>query len=88
MISMKSVSQIIRTYYNAHNHEASFQGEDETRDIKYVEFSLEPSAEDISEITSELTGMVAPFLADSNDTAFILENGESSLESMVRYFNR
>jgi len=75
-----------QTYYNAHNHEASFQGEDETRDIKYVEFSLEPSAEDISEITSELTGMVAPFLADSNDTAFILENGESSLESMVRYF--
>jgi peptidyl-prolyl cis-trans isomerase D len=73
-------------YYNAHNQEASFQGEEESRDIKYVEFSLEPTSEDIAEITTELSDLVPAFVADSNDTAFILENGESPLESMVQYF--
>lgn len=73
-------------YYNSHKTDALFKSDEETRDVKFVSFRLEPSAEDLAEIEREMNEMKTLFINDTNDTAFIQENAESDLTELIRYF--
>jgi peptidyl-prolyl cis-trans isomerase D len=75
-----------QAYYNSHKDEALFKSEEESRDIKFVSFNLVASNEDLAEIESEMNAMKELFVSDTNDTAFILDNAESDIENLSRYF--
>ena len=75
-----------QAYHKNHKNEALFKSEEESRDIKFVSFNLQASQEDLAEIEGEMNSLKALFVNDTNDTAFILENAESDLEDLVRYF--
>lgn len=74
-----------KAYYAAHKHEQIYQSDAETRDLRYVVYDLAPSAEDIQDINGELGKLIPMFGADTNDTGFVLDHAESSLEEMIRY---
>lgn len=76
----------LKEYYNAHKSEELYQNQDETRDIKLVQFELSATPEDIAELRAEMEEIKAGFEADSNDTAYVLENAEGQLQNLVRYF--
>lgn len=75
----------LKDYYNEHKSEARFQSEYETRSVKFISFNATASEEDINEIERELQELVPLFQADTNDTAFVAENADNSIESMISY---
>ena len=75
-------------YYNAHKTETTFQSEEETRNVKFVQFMLTPSETDLAEINAELERLKPLFVADTADTAFVAENSESAVKDMIEFYDK
>lgn len=75
-------------YYNAHKTETTFQSEEETRNVKFVQFMLTPSETDLAEINAELERLKPLFVADTADTAFVAENSESAVKDMIKFYDK
>lgn len=75
----------LKAYYNEHKSEKRFQQKSEQRDIKYVVFEMNASAEDIEDIKLDMADMMPSFKADTNDTFFVLENSDRRLNENLEY---
>jgi len=75
----------LMSYYNSISHEERFESDQESRTLKYVFFSVEPTEEDLAEIRLELEDIKAEFETDSNDTAFVAENAETQFSQLIAY---
>lgn len=75
-------------YYNEHKSENAFQSADETRDVKFVQFALTPTPEDIAEINAELERLKALYITDTLDTAFVADNSESPVKDMIKLYDK
>jgi len=78
--------QDLQAYYNEHKHEKKYQQEQESRDIKYIAIDVTPSPEDVEEIRTEMEGIKSEFMTDTNDSAFVAENAEGQLTSLIGYY--
>ncbi|MDP4662595.1 MAG: SurA N-terminal domain-containing protein [Salibacteraceae bacterium] len=75
----------LKAYYNEHKTEKRFKQTTEQRDIKFVVFEMNASPEDIQTLRVEMSEMMPAFAADSNDTAFVLENTDQRLNEYLAY---
>jgi peptidyl-prolyl cis-trans isomerase D len=75
----------LKAYYNEHKTEKRFKQTTEQRDIKFVVFEMNASPEDIQTLRAEMSEMMPAFAADSNDTAFVLENTDQRLNEYLAY---
>jgi peptidyl-prolyl cis-trans isomerase D len=75
----------LKAYFDEHKTEKRFKQSTEQRDIKYVVFEMSASPEDIQALRAEMAEMMPAFAADSNDTAFVLENTDQRLNEYLAY---
>lgn len=75
----------LKAYFDEHKTEKRFKQSTEQRDIKYVVFEMNASPEDIQALRAEMAEMMPAFAADSNDTAFVLENTDQRLNEYLAY---
>lgn len=75
----------LKAFFNEHRDEDRFKVEDESRSIKMALFEVMPTPEDIQAISDELAELIPEFKADSNDTAYVMENAEGQLRNLIRY---
>jgi len=71
----------IKNYYNEHKYE--FEQNDETRQIQYVVFQVNPSADDRQVVMEEVQKMKDEFQTTTNDTAFLNANTEQGYNQTV-----
>lgn len=83
--SIAVTDEDLKAYYNEHKTEKRFKQTTEQRDIKYVVFEMNASPEDIQILRAEMAEMMPAFAADSNDTAFVLENTDQRLNEYLAY---
>lgn len=75
----------LKAYYNEHKSEKRFQQKSEQRNIKYVVFEMNASAEDIHEIKADMADLMPAFAGDTNDTFFVLENSDRRLNENLEF---
>ncbi|MCB0759921.1 MAG: peptidylprolyl isomerase [Flavobacteriales bacterium] len=66
----------LRAYYRAHKDDVKYEQKTE-RDIEYVEFKIEPTEEDIANITKELEDIKGKWMTASDDSAFCVLNSNT-----------
>ena len=71
-------SSEIKKFYNAHK---SFYEQSASRDIEYVVFEVEPSAEDISATNDAFAEAYAKFADADNMKSFLLKNSDRQLDN-------
>lgn len=64
----------LKAYYNKNIDRYKTE---ETRDIKFVSFSLDPSASDSAQVRDEVTRLTAEFAASEDDSTFASSNSDS-----------
>lgn len=63
----------IKAYFEKHKHEKKY-AQKTGRSIKYVTFSIAPSAEDSAAAKAELTNLKGSFASATSDSVFVIEN--------------
>lgn len=63
----------VRALYNKRKSDPKLK-QQEARDIEYIKFTLEPSAEDLRNLRTELEGLAQQWRGLENDTAFVTSN--------------
>ena len=66
----------IKDYYKAHKQ---FYKQEESRDIEYVVFEVEPSAKDIQATREQFAELYEEFAATDNMKSFLMKNSDRSL---------
>lgn len=72
----------LRAYYN--ENKEKYKSE-HTRDMKFVRFDVEPSAEDSLSFREELSRLASDFKAAESDSLFALINADNAESAYVRY---
>lgn len=72
----------LRAYYN--ENKEKYKSE-HTRDMKFVRFNVEPSAEDSLSFREELSRLASDFKAAESDSLFALINADNAESAYVRY---
>ncbi len=67
----------LKAYYNEHKHEFK---QDESRDIEYVKFNVEPSEADIAESKAWMEETALDFKETDDDSSFVVYNSEIPLD--------
>ena len=73
-----------KAFYDKHKNEPRFEQKDETRSVKVALFELTPTDQDVEEIALEMEDIKVEFKKDSNDTAFVAENADGQIASLIR----
>jgi peptidyl-prolyl cis-trans isomerase D len=66
----------IRSYYRDHKNDVAYEQRTQ-RDIKYVEFKIDATPEDIAAINTEVTKLKTKWSETDNDSAFCVLNGNT-----------
>lgn len=64
----------IQAYYNKHKNEAAYKQPETVRGIKYVEFVVNPSDEDMQALDKAMANLKTEFLNSEDDTLFVTRN--------------
>ena len=73
------------TYWEEHKNDKEYEVLDPVREINYIDFFLDPSAEDSAKFESELNRIKAEFATTTNDSTFVLNNSESRIYTSGPY---
>jgi peptidyl-prolyl cis-trans isomerase D len=66
----------MKAYYNTHKNEKKYEQEDKVS-FQFVEFQIEPSADDLNAAKEYLVDRIELFKEAKNDTTFVLNNSDS-----------
>lgn len=66
-----------REYYDNHKNDKKFEVKKSTREVKYFDITLKPSAEDVSNFNKLIADIKAGFEKTENDSSYVLANSES-----------
>lgn len=75
--SLKVSDADLKAFYNEHKNEGIYKQTEPMRGIEFVTFQVKPTDSDIENASMELKDMMGSFEVSTDDTLFVLENGDT-----------
>ena len=71
----------LKAYYEKHKNEVKYKSESGSRELKYFDIKVEPSAADRAAFDKKLNNLKAGFIISPNDSLYVRENSETPIYS-------
>lgn len=75
----------LKAYFEEHKDDKDYEIKDAMRELKYIDFMLDPSGEDSTEFENKLAKIKSEFATTNNDSTFVVQNSESRMYTSGPY---
>ena len=82
---IKITEEDVKNFYEAHKNEKKYENRSESREVRWFDVTIQPSAKDSTVFNNEMNQMKSAFAAATNDSLFVLEKSETKFYTSSKF---